>query len=92
MGNSSTVTIRSTAVTVQAETARPECGHLQKAAGHRHVLEELDELVLVGELFMERERGGNREGGKNRDAGLVGHDKSEATAYLRRNRDGISKP
>jgi hypothetical protein len=63
----------SPAAGVQAETARSEGDHLQKTAGHRDVLEEMDELILVGEVVVECERSGDRERSKQRgrDAGLV---------------------
>ena len=63
----------SPAAGVQAEAARSEGDHLEETAGHRDVLEEVDELILVGEVVVECERGGNRERSKQRgrDAGLV---------------------
>ena len=63
----------SPAAGVQAESARSEGDHLQETAGHRDVLEEMDELILVGEVVVECERSGNRERSKQRgrDAGLV---------------------
>src|SRR6516165_2190807 len=83
----------SPAAGVQAESARSEGGHLQKTAGHRDVLEEMDELVLVGEVVMECERGGDRERGKQcgRDASLVTGDQGQTATDLDRNGDRISK-
>ncbi|MNY82479.1 hypothetical protein D3C86_2246020 [compost metagenome] len=39
---------------VEAVTARAERDDLQQAAGHRDVLEEVDELVEVAEVVVER--------------------------------------
>src|SRR6266478_3260454 len=41
---------------VEAEARGAEGDDLQQPAGHREVLEEVDELVLVGEMIVEGER------------------------------------
>lgn len=52
------------ATRIQAETPGAEGGDLQQPARHGRVLEEVDELVLVAQLIVERERGGHAEDGK----------------------------
>ena len=52
------------AARIEAEATRAEGDDLQEPAGHGEVLEEMDELVLIGQLVMEYQRSGNAEGGK----------------------------
>jgi 2-polyprenyl-6-methoxyphenol hydroxylase-like FAD-dependent oxidoreductase len=61
---------------VEAERAGTEGRDLQQAARHHHVLEEVDHLVLVGEVAVEGERRRQREQGQRRGdgAGLVAGD------------------
>ena len=84
----------SPAAGVKAESARSEGDHLQKTASHRDVLEEMDELVLVGEVIVECERRGDREHSKQRgrDAGLVTDDQGQTATDLDRYGDRISDP
>jgi hypothetical protein len=47
------LTEASGAPTVEADAAAAESDHVQQAAGHRNVLEEVDELVLVAEIAVD---------------------------------------
>lgn len=51
---------------VEAKAAGAERDNLQKTAGHRHVLEEMDELVLVSQIAVEDNCRRYREGGEDR--------------------------
>jgi len=46
---------------VEADCARTEGRDLEQATCHHHVLEEVDHLILVGEVAVERHRHRNRE-------------------------------
>jgi hypothetical protein len=48
---------------LDADRSGPEGGDLEQPAGHHHVLQKVDHLVLVGEIAVERNGGGQGEGG-----------------------------
>jgi hypothetical protein len=50
---------------VDAERAGAECRDLQKPTRHHHVLEEVDHLVLIGEIAVKRHRRCEREQGQS---------------------------
>ena len=66
---------------VEAEAARAERNDLHKAARHRDILEEVDELVLIAQLVMECQRRCDREYGK--DGGRpTGTKSQDANRYI----------
>lgn len=69
---------------VEAVSAGAERHDLEQAAGHCNVLEEVDELVEVAEIVVERQCRGNAEKGKDQsnDAGLEAEDQGDAAHDL----------
>src|SRR5882724_3264289 len=69
---------------VEAECAGPECRDLEEPARDHHVLEEVDHLVLVREVVVERNRCREREDGQGYgdEAHTIACDQKQATAEL----------
>src|SRR5258708_15105631 len=80
-------------VLVEAECAGPECRDLEEPARDHHVLEEVDHLVLVREVVVERNRCREREDGQGYgdEAHTIACDQKQATAELGRDSDSEGK-
>jgi len=67
---------------IQTQPASSEGRDLKQASRHHHVLEEMDHLVLVGEVVVERDRGRDAEQrkGDRDDPDPIAGDQEEAAA------------
>ena len=81
------------AAVIKAERTRAERDDLEQSAGHHHVLEEVDHLVLVGKITVECDRGRKRKHGERAcsDAGLETGDEQKAATQLDENGDRESQ-
>src|ERR1700735_2507830 len=69
---------------VDAQCAGPEGYDLKETACHHHVLEEVDHLVLVSEVAVERNRRRQREdrqGSRNKASAIAGDEKQAASEF-----------
>src|ERR1700733_14837113 len=76
--------VASIAPVVDAQCAGPEGYDLKEPACHHHVLEEVDHLVLVGEVAVERNRRRQREdrqGSRNKASAIAGDEKQAASEF-----------
>ncbi len=69
---------------LDADRSGPEGSDLEQPAGHHHVLQKVDHLVLVGEIAVERNRRRQREdrqGPRNKASAIAGDEQQAASEF-----------